>query len=400
MAIEKELLDQLLAGRDPKDIFNKDGLVNELKKALSERILNAEIDEHLDGEDVDGKTNHRNGYSQKTVLTGTSKVSLSIPRDRAGTFDPKLIAKYQRRFPDFDEKIISMYARGMTVRQIRGHLEELYGLDVSPDLISTVTDAVLDEVGEWQNRPLDICYPLVFFDAIRVKIRDEGFVRNKAIYIALAILPDGTKEILGIWIEQTEGAKFWLRVMNELKNRGLQDILIAVVDGLKGFPEAINAVFPQTIVQTCIVHLIRHSMNFASWKDRKQVAQALRTVYRAIDAEAALAALDAFETSPWGEKYPAIAQSWRRNWDLVIPFFAFPESVRRIIYTTNAIEALNSKLRRAVRTRGHFPSDDAAAKLLYLVLNHAAAEWKRPPREWTEAKTQFAVMFKERFVLP
>lgn len=400
MAIEKELLDQLLAGRDPKDIFNKDGLVNELKKALSERILNAEIDEHLDGEDVDGKTNHRNGYSQKTVLTGTSKVSLSIPRDRAGTFDPQLIAKYQRRFPDFDEKIISMYARGMTVRQIRGHLEELYGLDVSPDLISTVTDAVLDEVGEWQNRPLDICYPLVFFDAIRVKIRDEGFVRNKAIYIALAILPDGTKEILGIWIEQTEGAKFWLRVMNELKNRGLQDILIAVVDGLKGFPEAINAVFPQTIVQTCIVHLIRHSMNFASWKDRKQVAQALRTVYRAIDAEAALAALDAFETSPWGEKYPAIAQSWRRNWDLVIPFFAFPESVRRIIYTTNAIEALNSKLRRAVRTRGHFPSDDAAAKLLYLVLNHAAAEWKRPPREWTEAKTQFAVMFKERFVLP
>ena len=399
MAIEKELLDQLLAGRDPRDVFNKDGLVDELKKSLSERILNAEIDEHLDDEELEGKSNHRNGYSQKSVLTGTSKIALSIPRDRAGTFDPKLIAKYQRRFPDFDEKIISMYARGMTVREIRGHLEEIYGIDVSPDLISTVTDAVLDEVSEWQNRPLEICYPLVFFDAIRVKIRDEGFVRNKAIYIALAILADGTKEILGIWIEQTEGAKFWLRVMNELKNRGLQDILIAVVDGLKGFPEAINAVFPQTIVQTCIVHLIRHSMNFASWKDRKSVAQALRAVYRAVDAEAGLAALDAFEASPWGEKYPAIAQSWRRNWDLVIPFFAFPEGVRRIIYTTNAIEALNSKLRRAVRTRGHFPSDEAAAKLLYLVLNHAAAEWKRPPREWTEAKTQFAVMFKERFVL-
>jgi len=399
MAIEKELLDQLLAGRDPRDVFNKDGLVDELKKSLSERILNAEIDEHLGDEELEGKSNHRNGYSQKSVLTGTSKIALSIPRDRAGTFDPKLIAKYQRRFPDFDEKIISMYARGMTVREIRGHLEEIYGIDVSPDLISTVTDAVLDEVSEWQNRPLEICYPLVFFDAIRVKIRDEGFVRNKAIYIALAILADGTKEILGIWIEQTEGAKFWLRVMNELKNRGLQDILIAVVDGLKGFPEAINAVFPQTIVQTCIVHLIRHSMNFASWKDRKSVAQALRAVYRAVDAEAGLAALDAFETGPWGEKYPAIAQSWRRNWDLVIPFFAFPEGVRRIIYTTNAIEALNSKLRRAVRTRGHFPSDEAAAKLLYLVLNHAAAEWKRPPREWTEAKTQFAVMFKERFVL-
>jgi putative transposase len=370
-----------------------------LKKALSERILNAEIDEHLDGEGVEGKNNHRNGYSRKSVLTGSSKMTLSVPRDRAGTFDPKLIAKYQRRFPDFDEKIISMYARGMTVREIRGHLEELYGIDVSPDLISAVTNAVLDEVAEWQNRPLDICYPLVFFDAIRIKVRDEGFVRNKAIYIALGILPEGTKEILGIWIEQTEGAKFWLRVMNELKNRGAQDILIAVVDGLKGFPEAINAVFPQTIVQTCIVHLIRHSMDFASWKDRKSVAQALRAVYRAADAEAGQAALDAFAQGPWGGKYPAIAQSWRRNWDLVVPFFAFPEGVRRIVYTTNAIEALNSKLRRAVRTRGHFPSDDAAAKLLYLVLNHAAADWKRPPREWSEAKTQFAVMFKERFVL-
>jgi putative transposase len=235
MAIEKELLDQLLAGRDPQDLFAKDGLVDELKKALSERILNTELDEHLGDEKASGSSNHRNGASQKTMLTGTSKVTLDIPRDRAGTFDPKLIAKYQRRFPDFDDKIISMYARGMTVREIRGHLEELYGIDVSPDLISVVTDAVLEEVSEWQNRPLDACYPLVFFDAIRVKIRDEGFVRNKAVYIALAILPEGTKEILGIWIEQTEGAKFWLRVMNELKNRGLSDILIAVVDGLKGF---------------------------------------------------------------------------------------------------------------------------------------------------------------------
>jgi putative transposase len=257
---------------------------------------------------------------------------------------------------------------------------------------------VLEEVAEWQSRPLDICYPLVFFDAIRVKVRDEGFVRNKAIYIALGLQPDGTKEILGIWIEQTEGAKFWLRVVNELKTRGVQDILIAVVDGLKGFPEAINAVFPQTVVQTCIVHLIRHSMDFASWKDRKGVAQALRTVYRAADAATGRAALEDFAQGQWGSKYPAIAQSWHRNWDLVIPFFAFPEGVRRIIYTTNAIEALNSKLRRAVRTRGHFPSDDAATKLLYLVLNHAVADWKRPPREWAEAKTQFAVMFKERFV--
>ena len=285
------------------------------------------------------------------------------------------------------------------MREIRGHLEDLYGIDVPPGLISAVTDAVLDEVSEWQNRPLDICYPIAFFDCMRVKIRDEDFVRNKAIYIALGILPDGTKHVLGLWIEQTEGAKFWLRVMNELKNRGLNDILIAVVDGLKGFPEAINAVFPQTIVQTCIVHLIRHSMNFAAWKDRKDVAKALKAVYRAKDADAAEIALGEFEAGPWGEKYSAIGPSWRRNWDLIIPFFAFPEAVRKIIYTTNAIEALNSKLRRAVRARGHFPNDDTASKLLYLVLNHASNGWKRQPREWYMAKTQFAVMFGERFVI-
>ena len=397
MAIEKELLDQLLAGRDSKELFAKDGLLDDLKKALSERILNAELDEHLEGEEAEGGVNRRNGTSKKTVLTGTSKMMLSVPRDRAGSFDPKLIAKYQRRFPDFDDKIISMYARGLSVREIRGHLEEIYGIEVSPDLISAVTDAVLEEVAEWQNRPLDQMFPIVFFDAIRVKIRDEGFVRNKAVYIALGILPNGTKEILGIWIEQTEGAKFWLRVMNELKNRGIADILVAVVDGLKGFPEAITAVFPQAVVQTCIVHLIRHSLDFVSWKDRKPVVPALRAIYRAKDAEAGRQALDDFDAGPWGQRYPAITQSWRRNWLHVVPFFAFPESVRRIIYTTNAIEALNSKLRRAVRTRGHFPNDDAAMKLLYLVLNHAADDWKRAPREWFEARTQFAVIFGERF---
>jgi putative transposase len=397
MAIEKELLDQLLAGRDPKELFAKNGLLDDLKKALSERILNAELDDHLDGERLDGTFNRRNGTSKKSVLTGTSKIELSVPRDREGRFDPQLIAKYQRRFPDFDEKIISMYARGLSVREVRGHLEEIYGLEVSPDLISAVTDAVLDEVAEWQNRPLDPFFPIVFFDAIRVKIRDEGFVRNKAVYIALGILPDGTKEILGIWIEQTEGAKFWLRVMNELKNRGIADILVAVVDGLKGFPEAITAVFPQTIVQTCIVHLIRHSLEFVSWKDRKLMVPALKAIYRATDAEAGRTALDDFEAGPWGQRYPAIVQSWRRNWLHVVPFFAFPTSVRRIIYTTNAIEALNSKIRRAVRTRGHFPNDDAAMKLLYLVLNHATDDWKRPPREWFEARAQFAIIFGDRF---
>lgn len=398
MAIEKDVLDQLLAGRDPQDVFAQDGLLDELKKALSERILNAELDDHLDQDRSAGKANRRNGTSPKTVLTETSKVALDIPRDRSGTFDPKLIAKYQRRFPGFDEKIVSMYARGMTVREIQGHLLELYGLEVSPELISRVTDTVLEAAAEWQNRPLEASYPLVFFDALRVKIRDEGFVRNKAVYIALGVQADGTREVLGLWIEQTEGAKFWLRVMNELKARGVGDILIAVVDGLKGFPEAITATFPEATVQTCVVHLIRHSLGFCSWKDRKAVAQALKTVYRAQDAAAGLAALDAFEASDWGAKYPPIGQSWRRNWEHVIPFFAFPEAVRRIIYTTNAIEALNAKLRRAVRTRGHFPSDEAAQKLLYLVLNRAQDAWKRPPREWFEAKTQFAVVFGERFI--
>ena len=397
MAIEKELLDQLLAGRDPKELFSKNGLLDDLKKALSERILNAELDDHLDSERVDGAFNRRNGTSKKSVLTGTSKIELSVPRDREGRFDPQLIAKYQRRFPDFDEKIISMYARGMSVREVRGHLEEIYGIDVSPDLISTITDAVLEEVAEWQNRPLDPVFPIVFFDAIRVKIRDDGFVRNKAVYIALGILPDGNKEVLGIWIEQTEGAKFWLKVMNELKNRGIADILIAVVDGLKGFPDAITAVFAQTIVQTCIVHLIRNSLDFVAWKDRKLMVPALKAIYRATDAEAGRQALDHFEAGHWGTRYPAIVQSWRRNWQHVIPFFAFPISVRRIIYTTNAIEALNSKIRRAVRTRGHFPTDDAAMKLLYLVLNHASDDWKRPPREWFEARAQFAIIFGERF---
>lgn len=397
MAIRKETLEELLAGSEGKDPFGKDGLLDELKKALAERALNAEMDHHLANEADDGRRNHRNGYSKKSVLTDTSRITVEVPRDRAGTFDPQLIAKYQRRFPGFDDKIVSMYARGMTVREIQGHLRELYGVEVSPDLISTVTDAVLDEVAEWQNRPLDGLYAIVFFDALRVKIRDEGTVRNKAIYVALGVRPDGTKDVLGLWIEQTEGAKFWLRVMNELKNRGIADILVAVVDGLKGFPEAINAVFPLTQVQTCIVHMIRHSLDFVSWKDRKPVAAALKEIYRAKDAETARENLEAFAGGEWGAKYPAIAGVWRRQWQQVIPFFAFPQAVRRIIYTTNAIESLNAKLRRAVRTRGHFPNDDAATKLLFLVLRKAQAEWKVAPKEWNAAKTQFAILFEERF---
>ena len=286
MAIKKDTLDDLLAGRDPKAVFSKDGLFDELKKALAERVLNAELDDHLDTEAAEGSRNRRNGYSKKTVLTETAKIDVRIPRDREGTFDPKLIQRYQRRFPGFDDKIVSMYARGMTVREIQGHLLELYGLEVSPDLISAVTDAVFETVAEWQSRPLETSYPLVFFDAIRVKIRDEGLVRNKAVYLALGVAADGTKDILGLWIETTEGAKFWLKVMNELKARGVEDILIAVVDGLKGFPEAIEAVFPQAAIQTCIVHLIRNSLDFVSWKDRKPVVAELRKIYRAADAAA------------------------------------------------------------------------------------------------------------------
>jgi putative transposase len=364
-AIRDELIEELLQGySSPQDLLGEDGLFRELKKRLLERALGAELSEHLGYEKGDpagcGSGNSRNGYSSKTVLGDDGAVEIAVPRDRNSTFEPQIIAKGQTRLDGFDDRIISLYARGLSVREIQGHLLELYGIEVSPDLISRVTDAVLEEVREWQNRPLDPVYPVVFFDALRVKIRDEGLVRNKAVHIALGVRADGSKEILGLWLEQNEGAKFWLRVMNELKNRGVEDVLIAVVDGLKGFPEAITAAFPQATVQTCIVHLLRHSLDFVSWKDRKLVAAALKDIYRAVDADAGDAALGAFEESPWGQKYPAIGQSWRRAWTEVVPFYAFPGEVRRILYTTNAIEALNSKLRRAVRARGHFPSDEAA----------------------------------------
>ena len=393
--IPDALLDQLLAGADARSAFDRNGLLDELKKALAERALNAEMDHHLAGDG--GVENSRNGYGRKTVTTESGRIELEIPRDRQASFDPQLIAKYQRRFPGFDEKIVSMYARGMSTREIVGHLQDLYGIAVSPGLISAVTDAVLDEIAVWQARPLEASYALVFFDALRAKIRDEGLVRNKAVHIALGVRADGSKEILGLWLEQNEGAKFWLRVMNELKTRGVEDILIAIVDGLKGFPEAIHAVYPETVVQTCIVHLLRHSLDFVSYKDRKPVAAALKAIYKASDADAGEAALAAFEASAWGIRYPAIGPSWRRAWSEVIPFYAFPPEVRRILYTTNAIEALNSKLRRAVRARGHFPSDDAALKLLFLVLNRSEKEWKMPPREWAMAKAQFAILFGERF---
>ena len=331
----------------------------------------------------------------KTILTEDGEIDIAVPRDRAGSFEPLLIAKGQTRFDGFDDKILSLYARGMTVREIQGHLAELYGTEVSPDLISRVTDAVLDEVREWQTRPLDPVYPVVFFDALRVKIRDEGMVKNKAVYVALALNPDGEKEVLGLWIEQTEGAKFWLKVINELKTRGVNDILIAVVDGLKGFPEAITSVYPQTVVQTCIVHLIRNSLAFVSWKDRKAILPAIKAIYRAENADMALVRLEEFEDE-WGKRYPAIGQAWRRAWEHVVPFFAFAPGIRKMIYTTNAVEALHRSLRKIIKTRGSFPNDDAALKLLYLAIKNAGLRWRRGV-EWTAAMGQFAIQFGARF---
>jgi putative transposase len=395
--IADEVVDQLLVGRDPATVFESGGLIDELKKRLAERMLNAELDHHLESAGEEEAGNHRNGYGSKTVITDTGKLELAIPRDRHGRFDPVLSGKYRRRFAGFDDKIIALYARGMTTREIAEHIGELYGAEISADLVSAVTDSVLEEVAAWQSRGLDATYAIVFFDALRVKIRNEGMVNNRAVYLALGVRCSGHKEILGIWIEQTEGAKFWLRVMSELRNRGVQDLLIAVVDGLKGFPEAITSVFPKTVVQTCIVHLIRYSMQFTSWKEHRLVAAALKSVYQAASAAAARERLEEFDRGAWGQKYPAIAQSWRRNWEQVIPFFAFAPEVRKILYTTNAIESLNAQVRKAVRIRGHFPSEEAATKLIYLVLRKVQTRWKNPPISWQAAKTQLAIQFEDRF---
>ena len=395
----QEVLEQLIPG--PMSAAGVEAVFQQLKKAVLERALNAELTHHLGyakGEAPPEKApNHRNGSTAKTVLTDEGPLKLDIPRDRAGSFEPLIIGKHERRFAGFDDKIVSMYARGMSVREIQGHLLEMYAVEVSPQFISEVTEAVIAEVVEWQNRPLEPMYPVVFFDCLRVKIRDEGTVRNKAVYLALGVLPDGSRDILGLWIEQTEGAKFWLKVFNELRNRGVEDILIAVVDGLKGFPESIEAAFPQTTVQTCIVHLIRNSLDYVSWKDRKSVAAALKPIYTAPTEAAAGEALAAFEASPWGEKHPTIAAAWRRNWTRVIPFFAFPPEIRKVIYTTNAIESLHMRLRKIIKTRGHFPSDEAATKLLWLALRNITAAWGRAAKEWRGAMNQFAILYADRF---
>jgi transposase-like protein len=397
--IPKELIDQFVTGPMTGEAVNAASMA--FKKALIERAMGAELGHHLGypagAAKPKAEGNQRNGTTGKTVLTGEGPLRVEIPRDRDGSFNPILIPKHERRFTGFDDKIIAMYARGMTMREIQGFLLESYGVEVSPEFISSVTEAVMAEVTAWQSRPLEPMYPVVFFDALRVKIKEDAVVRNKAIYLALGVLPDGTRDILGLWIEGTEGAKFWMKVFNDLKTRGVQDILIAVTDGLKGMPEALSAVFPATTLQTCIVHLIRNSLDYASWKERKLLAAAIRPIYTAASAEAAEAELDAFERGPWGQKFPTVVAAWRRAWSHVIPFFAFPPQIRRVIYTTNAIESINSQLRKIIKSRGHFPSDDAASKLIWLALRNITADWGRAAKDWKEAMNQFAILYEDRF---
>lgn len=398
--IRDEVLDELLAGyQGPEDLLGPGGLLKRLTGALVERAIGAELTEHLGYEKHAaggrGTGNSRNGTTPKTLRTEQGDVEIAVPRDRAGTFEPQLVQKHQTHFDGFDEKIISMYARGMTVRDIQQHLAEIYSTEVSADFISKVTDAVVDELSTWQSRPLEAVWPIVYLDAIVLKVRDQGAVRNKAVYLAIGVRVDGCKEVLGMWIAETEGAKFWLHVVTELKNRGVDDILIVCCDGLKGFPDAIEAVFPRAIVQTCVVHMIRNSLRYVSWKERKTVALDLRTVYSAPTVEAAEAALTAFEQR-WRPQYPTIAQSWRANWERVIPFLEFSKDLRRILYTTNAIESFNAQLRKVTRNRGHFPNDDAAKKLLYLALKNAAGRWAAPQHYWSQALLQLTIRFEDR----
>lgn len=402
MAIEKELLDRLLADyncKKPEELIGENGLLKQLTKALLERALQAEMTVHLghgkNGPITSQGGNARNGKSAKTIKGEFGKLPLEIPRDRDSSFEPVIIPKGQTRFAGFDDKIISLYSRGMTTREIQGHLEDIYGVDVSPSLISTVTDAVADEVKIWQNRPLDAVYPIVYMDAIRVKVRDNGHVLNKAVYLAIGITMDGVKEVLGMWVAQNEGAKFWLQVVTELRNRGVQDIFIACVDGLKGFPEAIETVFPHTQVQLCLVHMVRNSLKYVSWKQRKEVAADLKTIYQAPTAEQAEMELMAFEEK-WDETHPSISQSWRKNWERITPFFAYSPEIRKVIYTTNAIESLNMSLRKVTKNRGSFPNDEAMLKLLYLALNNIAKKWTLPIRDWKAALNRFSILFGDR----
>lgn len=400
MAIREEILEELLKDyKNPEDLIGKDGLLKELTKRLVEKAMDSELTHHLGYEkhSPTGKNsgNSRNGKSSKKIKGDFGEVSIEVPRDRNGDFDPQIIQKHQTRFDGFDDKIISMYARGMTTRDIQAHLQEIYGVEISADLVSRVTDAVINDVKEWQNRPLDEVYPILYLDATIVKVRSEGRVVNKSAYLAIGINIDGIKDVLGIWLEQSEGAKFWLKVMTELKNRGVRDIFIACVDGLKGFPEAIEATFSQAEVQLCIVHMVRGSLRFVSWKDRKAVAGDLKGIYQAATEEQAKANLESF-AQKWDGRYPTISKSWATHWPRVMPFFSYPKEIRKIIYTTNAIESLNNSLKKTIKHRASFPNDEAAVKLLYLSLKNIQKKWTMPARDWGKALNQFAILYKDR----
>lgn len=394
-----KLIDALIAGKKPEEILGEGGVLKELTKRLVERALEGEMTHHLGyaPHAPEGKNtgNSRNGKTSKTVIGETGEMEITVPRDRNAEFEPQLVKKRQRRLAGFDEKVIALYARGMTTREIQGHLEELYGVEVSPQLISAVTDSVMDDVASWQSRPLDAVYPIVYLDAIHLKMRSEGRVQNQAVYLALGITLEGRKDLLGLWIGESEGAKFWLSVMTELKNRGVQDILIACVDGLKGFPDAIEAVFPKTQVQLCIIHMVRHSLRYVGWKERKAVAADLKTIYTAPTAEAAEQALEAFERK-WAPRFPSIAKSWRANWTNLIPFYSYPPEIRKVIYTTNAIESMQSSLRKMTRQRGAFPNAESVRKVIYLALQRISKNWQRPVLDWIAALNHFTMVFEGR----
>lgn len=403
MPISDNIIDQLLEGcNSPEDILGEAGLLKQLTKKVAERALEAEMEQHLGyaKNSLSGKNsgNSRNGKSQKSVRSIHGELELDIPRDRNATFEPKLVKKGEKQLNGFDDRVISLYARGMTTRDIQAHFEESYGVEVSPTFISQVTNAVMDEVKAWQQRPLDAVYPIVYLDCLVVRSRDSGAVQNKSVYLALGINTEGEKELLGLWMAQTEGAKFWLSVMNELRNRGLQDIFIACCDGLKGFPEAIEAVYPKTQVQLCIVHQVRHSLRYVGWKQRKAVAADLRTVYGAATLAEAELALEDF-ADKWDEQHPTISQSWRNNWQRLSVYFDYPPEIRKVIYTTNAIESVNASLRKITKTRRSFPNDDSVMKIMYLALHQISKKWTMPLRNWKPAMSQFTIMYSDRISL-
>ena len=394
------LIDELLQDcKDPKDILGQNGLLKQLTKRLIERTLQAELTDHLGYEpyapEGHGADNCRNGKGSKTLQSDSGPIQIEVPRDRDSSFEPKFVKKRQRRLEGFDDKVLSLYARGLSTRDIQGQLEELYGVEVSPALISNVTEAVMEDVRAWQCRPLSAVYPILYFDALFVKTRQDGPVMTKAVYLALGINLEGEKELLGLWVAQTEGSKFWLSVFNELKNRGVQDCFIACVDGLKGLPEAVEAVFPRTQVQLCIVHKLRNSLKYVLWKERKAVARDLRAIYAAATVSEAEQALDRFSAG-WDAKYPAIGPSWRADWQRLTVFFNYSPEIRKVIYTTNAIESLNYSLRRLLKTRGAFPNDDSIVKILFLAINRVAKKWTMPIRDWRSALNQFVILFGDR----